>query len=246
MKKIFVNKDKVIYFGEIADTELHKHYAIQMTLSYKNSFSITAIEKTEDYNFCIIKSNIAHKLVSKNKVIIVLINPSSIQGYNLSKLYLTNITNIEIENNIGYFENIISDNINTNNISKTIDKIINQLIKNTKTDKILTDKRIIKALNYLDNKSDKTVSLKELAEQVFLSDSRFIHLFKQETGITFRRMQLWIKITKAMELFEKNKNFTKIAHEVGFADSSHFSRTFKENFGIKPQFFKNSKFVQVS
>jgi AraC-like DNA-binding protein len=242
MDKIIFDTDKVIYFGKITDTDMHKHYAIQITLSYENSFSITTRKKSEDCNFCIIKSNVAHKLVSKSKVMIVLINPSSIQGYNLSKLYLKNITNLETENNVGYAGNIISEN----DISEKIDKIINQLIKNTKTDKILTDKRIIKALNYLDKKSEKIVSLKKLAEQVFLSESRFIHLFKHETGITFRRMQLWIKITKAMQLFENNKNFTKIAHEVGFADSSHFSRTFKENFGIKPQFFKNSKFVQVS
>jgi AraC family transcriptional regulator len=39
---------------------------------------------------------------------------------------------------------------------------------------------------------------------------------------------------------------TTAAHEAGFADSAHLSRTFRDTFGLAPsRIFKRSQFIQV-
>jgi AraC-like DNA-binding protein len=107
------------------------------------------------------------------------------------------------------------------------------------------DERMNLALAYLSDKSDQIVPLIDVADHCNLSSSRFLHLFKEQTGITYRRAQLWNKLMKGITQFGK-MSLTEIAHYSGFSDSAHFSRTFKENFGFSPRdFIKISQFVQV-
>ena len=67
-----------------------------------------------------------------------------------------------------------------------------------------------------------------------LSPSRFRHLFVQETGTSFRAYLLWLRINVAIEAAIAGASWTAAAHEAGFADSSHLTRTHKRMFGIEP------------
>jgi len=87
--------------------------------------------------------------------------------------------------------------------------------------------------------------LGEVAGHCSLSPSRFQHVFKETTGQSFRRAQLWTKMSHALPHLGK-QSLTSLAHQFGFADSAHFSRTFRENFGFSPRdLLKNSQFIQV-
>jgi len=108
------------------------------------------------------------------------------------------------------------------------------------------DSRIKKALNIMKELHIKKVSTKELARSVCLSESRFIHLFSEQIGIPVRRYLLWLRIVKGISNIFNDASLTDAAHNLGFADSAHFSRTCREIFGIKPsKIFKNSQFIQV-
>ena len=107
------------------------------------------------------------------------------------------------------------------------------------------DERMNIALEFLTANSEQIVPVEDVANHCNLSSSRFLHLFKEQTGITYRRAQLWNKLMKGITQFGK-VSLTEIAHCNGFSDSAHFSRTFKENFGFSPRdFLKISQFVQV-
>jgi AraC-like DNA-binding protein len=84
------------------------------------------------------------------------------------------------------------------------------------------------AASHLEN----AISLEAAARNVGLSSGRARHLFVEQTGLPFRTYLLWLKIVRAVELFSDGKSLTEAAHEAGFADSAHFSRTFRRMFGI--------------
>ena len=67
-----------------------------------------------------------------------------------------------------------------------------------------------------------------------LSPSRFRHLFVQETGAAFRAYVLWLRLNVAIECSMAGGSWTAAAHEAGFADSAHLTRTFKRMFGMNP------------
>jgi AraC-like DNA-binding protein len=67
-------------------------------------------------------------------------------------------------------------------------------------------------------------------------------------GIPPRRYLLWVRLMHAIEAAIGGDNLTTAAHEAGFADSAHLSRTFRRMFGRTPALFsaatKDSQFVQ--
>lgn len=67
-----------------------------------------------------------------------------------------------------------------------------------------------------------------------MSPDRFRHLFMAETGVTFRAYLLWLRLECALTSYVAGSSLTDAAHTGGFADSAHFSRTFRRMFGIAP------------
>jgi len=96
------------------------------------------------------------------------------------------------------------------------------------------DKRIARALEYLRSRVRTPVTLGDAARVATLSPSRFRHLFVQETGTSFRAYLLWLRINVAIEAATAGASWTEAAHESGFADSSHLTRTHRRMFGIEP------------
>jgi len=74
----------------------------------------------------------------------------------------------------------------------------------------------------------------QAAAHLGLSPSRFVHLFAAGCGISYRAFRKWRKLRTALEAFAAGSNLTTAAHEGGFADSAHFSRTFADMFGTSP------------
>lgn len=94
------------------------------------------------------------------------------------------------------------------------------------------DPRIQRLIAWVSTRLDQEVNLEELAALVRLSPGRTRHLFVEETGLPLRTFVLWLRLTRALELFASGASLTDAAHDAGFADSAHLSRTFRRMFGI--------------
>jgi AraC family transcriptional regulator len=103
----------------------------------------------------------------------------------------------------------------------------------TEPDKAL-DPRLVRALEYMRAHVRHPIALSDVASAVALSESRFRHLFVAETGCSFRAYLLWLRINLAIEAVMAGASWTAAAHEAGFADSAHLTRTHKRVFGIEP------------
>lgn len=72
----------------------------------------------------------------------------------------------------------------------------------------------------------------DLAAAIGLSESRFLHLFRQETGSSLRRYRLWSRLTRAGAEIAAGQSLTVAAVEAGFTSPSHLSDRFKSTFGL--------------
>ncbi|MDX1874451.1 helix-turn-helix domain-containing protein [Mycolicibacterium sp. 120266] len=72
----------------------------------------------------------------------------------------------------------------------------------------------------------------ELAAAAGLSESRFLHLFRQETGSSLRRYRLWSRLIRAGAELAAGHSLTTAAVEAGFASPSHLADRFKTTFGL--------------
>jgi AraC-like DNA-binding protein len=77
-----------------------------------------------------------------------------------------------------------------------------------------------------------TVSSCELAAEAGLSESRFLHLFRDEMGTSLRRYRLWVRLVHAGTAIAAGSNLTEAAMKAGFASPSHLADRFKSTFGL--------------
>lgn len=94
------------------------------------------------------------------------------------------------------------------------------------------DPRITRVLAWLAGRLDQAVTLGDAAAVAGLSTGRTRHLFVEQTGLSFRTYLLWLRLVRAVETYANGASLTDAAHDAGFADSAHLSRTFRRMFGI--------------
>ncbi len=92
---------------------------------------------------------------------------------------------------------------------------------------------------YIEQHLSRRISVAQLASSVFLGESQFHSLFKDQIGITPHQYVLGKRIDMAKELIEKgNLNFGQIAELTGFSNQSTFTHTFSRLQGISPSQYK--------
>lgn len=98
------------------------------------------------------------------------------------------------------------------------------------------DPRIEAVLSLFDGDlNDIGLCARDCAEEVRLSTSRFLHLFKESTGVPFRRFRMWKRARNFLAHANLDSSLTNVALDLGYPDSSHFSHSIRKTYGLKPR-----------
>lgn len=99
---------------------------------------------------------------------------------------------------------------------------------------------IRKALRYMAEHYNQPLTLAQMADIVGLSQSYFSKLFHEIVGISFREHLCRIRVEESKRLLlSSDYSLTEIAIAVGFADQSHYCKTFKLLIGLTPGQYRN-------
>lgn len=97
------------------------------------------------------------------------------------------------------------------------------------------DDRIRVALLCMEENMDERLEIETIADRVGLSRRQLERIFQSKTGFSPAEAYEKICMKKAAQLVERtSKTVIEIALDVGFANSSHFCRRFRANFGMTP------------
>jgi len=92
---------------------------------------------------------------------------------------------------------------------------------------------------YLHQHYAEKINLQDIAEAVAMSKTYLANLFKQETGTTIWNRLVEIRMQHARELLlNSSLKSYEIALRVGYENSIHFSKLFKEQYGLNPMEYK--------
>ncbi|WP_302325222.1 response regulator transcription factor [Enterocloster lavalensis] len=101
---------------------------------------------------------------------------------------------------------------------------------------------IARAKAYVEEHLAGDISLEDVAEYVSLSANYFSKLFHRRTGQKFTAYitDKKVKAAKAL-LLSGNKNVGEIAAELGFENTTYFSKVFKKATGVTPQAYQQGQ-----
>jgi AraC-like DNA-binding protein len=97
------------------------------------------------------------------------------------------------------------------------------------------DPRVVRAIATIGKFSGEPVTAARCATEAGLSASRFLHLFKQETGISFRAFRAWKRARHLLHFANQDVNLAHLAQDIGYPDSTHFSHSIRRFYGLKPR-----------
>ncbi len=239
-----------IYFWQAASlwigvghgrTQWHEHHAHQLTLALEGDFRFRseAEGRWEVYRGSIVPSHCTHQFeVDGIRMAHLFIEPESQAGRALTRRFgLQGVCPLPDDDTTAAARHLRTAQDAGADAARMVaaaSQALALLCGATTEPAAELDPRLARALEHVRRHIRHPIALADAAAAATLSESRFRHLFVAETGCSFRAYLLWLRINVAIESVMAGATWTEAAHEAGFADSAHLTRTHKRMFGIEP------------
>lgn len=213
----------------------HAHHAIQVTISLRGDFLLEGEGRQCRGPVAAVAADYPHRFEASGAVALLFVEPESAAGRAISVRVLDDASLTSLDAApfrpavASLRERFASGGANADFIA--IGRELLQAIGADAPARPL-DRRIKAMIDHVRANLEGVPSLSLAAGAASLSPSRARHLFAAETGLPFKAFVLWQRLERALESYAAGHSLTEAAHDAGFADSAHFSRTFRRTFGI--------------
>lgn len=110
----------------------------------------------------------------------------------------------------------------------------------------LRDFYIHEALEYIEHNFQNNISVESIAEVCGLNRSYFGKIFREAVGKTPQDFLLSYRMTKAAELLKLTQlSIGDVSQAVGYENQLHFSRAFKNIYGMSPREWRNCNKISI-
>ncbi len=103
-----------------------------------------------------------------------------------------------------------------------------------------------KVMDYIwENYGDSSLSIRTLADYVYLTPTYLSNVFKKSSGLTIGQYLVYVRVEKAKRLMkEPQLKFYEVASMVGYEDANYFAKIFKKKTNMTPSEYKESLSVR--
>ena len=220
--------------GETGRADFHSHHAIQISLSLGGWFQLDTQDAHIRSEVAAVAADTKHVINAEGLTGIVFIEPESAAGRAITRRLFAERELVAVETEtVGDFRERLAAASTTQDDQQLVGlgrELVSALSAGVTVSE--TDPRIRKVIAWAAKQIDQPISLSDALAVGGLSASRLRHLFVEQTGLPFKTYLLWLRLTRAVEVVAGGASLTQAAHEAGFSDSAHFSRTFRRMFGV--------------
>lgn len=238
---LYMWDDRILHISHYPDIGIHRLGGAAFLVCLDGEMAMSEVEN-DAWRTCrtaLVPPGCAHRTrFGGNNTAIIHIEPESIDYANLSACmpngeWSIMYDHIDEDKLIDQVTYISQQRPNLNDTHSMMQKVIyGDGYDYEGEDKI--DARIARIVQKIKDNPAASYPMADLAEEIELSPTRFIHLFKEQTGVPIRRFRQWLRMKMVIRCVAHGKSLTEAALEAGFTDSAHFSRAFKNMFGITP------------
>ena len=236
--------------GDHAQTDFHAHHAIQVTLALEGDFELRAAGERLTGPAVAVAPDASHIFNAAGRIAFLFVEPESADGQALIAAAfhggaLAALPAPALAPPLAALSAAFTANEDDDALMRIGRDLVSALAGPVER-AAAPDPRVQRMLAYAAANLEKPLSLPAAANAACLSPSRARHLFVAQTGLPFKTYILWLRIRRAVEIYAAGASLTEAAHEAGFADSAHLSRTFRRTFGVPAASLRvNSRFVQA-
>ena len=220
--------------GETGRADFHSHHAIQISLALGGWFQLDTQDAHIRSEVAAVAADTKHVINAEGLTGIVFIEPESAAGRAITRRLFAERELVAVETEtVGDFRERLAAASTTQDDQQLVGlgrELVSALSAGVTVSE--TDPRIRKVIAWAAKQIDQPISLSDSLAVGGLSASRLRHLFVEQTGLPFKTYLLWLRLTRAVEVVAGGASLTQAAHEAGFSDSAHFSRTFRRMFGV--------------
>lgn len=220
---------------------VHAHYAIQIAFGSTPGIAFRGSESEPwtEYGAAIIPSRVPHAMDATHVApsAILLVEPETREGRGLAGRYLRGgiapIPDAALADAGPALFSAWTEQRSVAAVTDAAQRVVRALAGGV-SPSVVSDERILRATAYIRSHLDGPLTLDVVASEAFLSPSRFRHLFVEQTGMGLKAYILWRRMLHVWSLLTEGGSLSAAAHEAGFADAAHLSRTSRAMFGFPP------------
>lgn len=229
MTEIYLAQDHLLLKAGYGNPEMHSHSACHVLIGLYGNMRVMTEEEDIMCRGIFLPSGIAHTVDSFDKPILV---------------FLFDITSAVSEQirQLATLEEKAAEEIarsylklSAGNPADDYGKFFMEALEVLGIHKVgsrITDERIAYAMQFIEEHLQENVTAKNAAAAACLSESRFSHLFRQQTGIAFSSYLVFRKLFYAYMAIAGGVSITEASLGAGFSSPSHFATVNKKMFGI--------------
>lgn len=116
--------------------------------------------------------------------------------------------------------------------------------RESSSNKRLRDFYMKEALSFIEQHYHLDISIEDIADSCGLDRSYFGRIFRDTMGSSPQKFLMIYRMAKAEKLLKESKMpIGKISTMVGYSNQLHFSRAFKEIYGVSPRDYRQTHFI---
>lgn len=232
-----MNSERILYFGRLGSTSMRTLGSATIYVSTDKPFHVKSEnEQWREINCALVPPQVPHQLSVTSQLVSVLVEPERIDVRNFcQRTVQTDLDRMDLIDLRERLRSLADRMTSCLNYQDLLGAPLDDALSGTLPERHHIDARIRRILNCIEKNQIESPSAQQCADLADLSFSRFLHLFKDEIGITFRRFKAWKRARRLLSVVTENTNLTDIALEIGYPDSSHFSNSIRSIYGFRPK-----------
>ena len=230
----------MIVWGPAFTSARHNHHCVQLLMAMNGTLEVRSGpgHKWRKCGAALVRPDASHEVDARgtNVLLIAFVDAESELGAALSERIDGGISCIP-DREVMRWRSMLGPRLNESRVERWVKK---ELLNGQRATKIHSStkihpkvKRVLKDLRERLPASDD-LSLKALAQVSGLSPSRFMHVFTESVGVPLRPYILWLRLQRASCELMAGVSMTAAAHNAGFSDAAHMTRTFRRMLGTTP------------
>jgi len=224
----------LIVWGPGYNSADHKHHCVQLVMATEGILRIRggSRKKWIECEAALVRPDARHEVDARGVlVLIAFVDPESKLGVALSERIVDNIAPVSASEVARWRNSLAGAEPNETRVREWVTK---ELLHTMRPLRI--HPKVSLVLRHLRERlgTPQSLLLPKLARMAGLSESHFMHVFTESVGVPLRPYILWLRLQRASGELMRGASITEAAHQAGFSDAAHLSRTFRRMLGTTP------------